>query len=596
VRHGAPGIRSTRALQVVWITLVGLAVARVVLAFVPSMYCWGLNLQRFLPPLEGWGLWALSTLALVPALARRLEPWAVRAGDGMAGTPALPYVLFAVTGLLVGVLPDQLHFVGDFLLRLGAAKNNIPVATLFPQAQPLDLLLHHALPEQLATAFASDALTAERVIGALEAAVFAVLAVAFVRALELRGAGAFAAGAVVLLGGTLGLFTGYGKSIREICILILAAAVFGLQVARSGRGLVALGLSTAAALTLHRSALALLVPFVVALVLGFRHYGREGGWRRAPAIVAVAIPLGTLALIGPHIAAVIRRADVLHVAPAGAPIPHIIAVALGGEHLRELANLLLLLSPVCVPGIVAVAVCGPRRWKQPEGLVLLSLAASFAVPLFFVHPQQGMFRDWDVFSPAAVGITMVAAWSLGRTLESATGRTGLGMALALAAFVPTTQWLLQNHELRPGLSRVRAFLEEPPARSDQDRTLAWDFLGTRMSWLDSLDAAADAYRHAATITPTPRMLYNWAHAEAARGNYQASRDVLLTLTARADTWPDAWAALALVSQQLGDTVRARASAQRALGLNPRDEMARDVIKAIETGVATRPRPARVYAP
>jgi len=473
--------------------------------------------------------------------------------------------------------------VGDFLLRLGAARNGTSVATIFPQAQPLDLFLHHAVPERLASLFDADALTAERVLGALEAAAFAMLAVAFVRTLGLRGAPAFMSATIVIVGGYLGLFTGYGKSIRELCLVTLAAGVFGLWVIRSGRGLVALGLTTAAGLALHRSALALLAPFAVALVLGVRHYGRDGRGPRGTVFVGVAIPLVTLALLGPHIAGVIRSVDARHVTPGGAGLGVAFGAALRVERLREVANLLLLLSPACVPALVAAVTGGARPGRVPEGLFLLTLAAAFAAPLFFVHPTQGEFRDWDVFAFAAVAITMVAAWALGRTLESSARPRGLAVALALAAFVPTAQWLLSNHELPTGLARVKSYLEEPPRRSDQDRTLAWDYLGTRMTWLDSLDAGADALARAATITPTPRLLYKWANAEAARGHYAASRDILLKLTAMAGTWPDAWAALAFVSEQLADTSAARAAAARALGLNPRDQMARDVMKAVGHG-------------
>jgi hypothetical protein len=47
-----------------------------------------------------------------------------------------------------------------------------------------------------------------------------------------RGAASVAASAVVLFGGYLGMFTGYGKAIAEVALLTAAVAVFGLRVIR----------------------------------------------------------------------------------------------------------------------------------------------------------------------------------------------------------------------------------------------------------------------------------------------------------------------------------------------------------------------------
>src|SRR5207247_9952690 len=120
----------------------------------------------------------------------------------------------------------------DFVMRMGAALGNIPTDFVFPQALPLDLLLHHDLP---AAIHAPDPTLVERVLGAAEAALAAMLSLAFTRALRLRGAGPSAAAAVAVLGGYLGLFTRYGKAAREIAVLPLAGAVVVLRFALVGK-------------------------------------------------------------------------------------------------------------------------------------------------------------------------------------------------------------------------------------------------------------------------------------------------------------------------------------------------------------------------
>src|SRR5262245_36723136 len=76
---------ASRAATALWVALAVLTLARLALPFTPSMWFWGLNLQRFLAPLPAWGLWGAAALALVPKAARALAPWLARIGDEAVG-------------------------------------------------------------------------------------------------------------------------------------------------------------------------------------------------------------------------------------------------------------------------------------------------------------------------------------------------------------------------------------------------------------------------------------------------------------------------------------------------------------------------------
>ena len=568
-----PGTRAAAALR---IALAALILARAVAPLEPGTAWWGLDHARYLPALPGWGLLLLAALALSPRVTRPIEPALRRLGDTIArGAPGVALVAVAAAAL-AWALPDRLYFVGDFQGRLGAAENSITATSVFPQAMPVDLLLHYDLPRFIHTGFNLDILTAERVLGALEAAALGALAVGLARALGLEGAAALAVMAATLFGGWLGLFTGYGKSLRELVVVVAAVATFGVMVARSGRAIVALGLAVASGLTLHRSALGLLPAGAVAMTIGLR---RHASLRRArfPIALGVGAPLLTLALMAGKIVAAMRATDAPHLA-LGSGVGPWLAAALAPDHLREVANVVLALAPLAVAGAAVAAFALPRR--DGSGVVLLALALPFAALLLLVHPRQGMFRDWDVFSPAAAALAILAALPLGRALSGGASRGGLAFAAALAALVPTVQWLWLEHDLPAGFARIRAYLAGPPVYSVPDRTLTWDYLGTRLKWLDSLDASAAAYAHAAALTPSPRLLFLWAQAEAVRKDYEQSRTILVRLAGEAADWGQAWGALAFVSQQLRDTTGARAAAARALALDPDDELARQVMRAL----------------
>jgi hypothetical protein len=593
-----PAAESTAlATRLLFFSLVILAACRGLVSLLDNMYIWSLNPPRFLPGVVGWIGWAIAALALLPAIGRRADPALARAGEACARGVLGPTVAAMLAALLVWMIPDRLHFVGDFIVRLGAARENISATTLFPQAMPLDLFLHHTLPQVMAGAMHVDPLDAERIVGAFEAAILALLAVAFARALELHGAAALVTVAATALGGWLALFTGYGKAFRELSVVVLAVAAFGVRLVRSGRGIVPLGLAVAVGLALHRSGVGLLPAYAVALALAFRRHGETLARRPFATGLGIAIPAVTLALATPKIFGVIRAADALHFAPAGGGWAQALAAAIAPAHLREIANSVLVMSPLAMPALVA-AFAKPRATRDGTSVVLLALAIPFLVAMILIHPRQGSFRDWDDFAPTAVAIGALAAAVIAhriagppaRPTSRPTHRNTLALAVTLAALVPTVQWMWLEHDLHAGLARVHAYLSEPPARAEADRTLAWDYLGTRLAWADSLDASADAYAHAAEITPTPRLLYTWAKAEAQREHYTESRAILERLTARADTWAGAWGALAFVSQQLRDTVAARMAAARALALDPNDPLARDVIHDLGNGPATPARP------
>jgi hypothetical protein len=580
-----PSVPAFPAEPIVRATLIALTLARAGTVFMHSMRAWGLNHQRFLPPLVGWGLWSLALIALIPGITSPLERWCARAGEAIARASPWPTLAFAAVAALLWFVPDQVRFVGDFIVRLGAAMNGIPTATLFPQALPLDLLVHYELPKLLA-AFSIPVLMTERVTGVVEAAAFAILCVAFARAAGLRGIAALIAAGVSFAGGYLGLFTGYGKAFRELCVVTAAVATFGVSFARSGRGLLPLGIAVATGMMLHRSELGLLVPFAAAVAIGWRHLG-AGAWRRGSVIAGLAIPIVALVGVLPLALRAIRATDLVHVAPNGASPAQLLATTLGLENLREIANLLLAIAPLSIPALAVALAGGARFFRLPEGRMLLGLLVPSVLVLFFIHPRQWDFRDWDVFSPALVAISMTGAWLVARSLEIAPTR-GLGVAVLMAAIVPTAQWLALNHDVAAGIARVRAYVSEPPERAPADRTLTWSYLGAQMAWLDSTNAAADAYGHAAAITPTPRLLYEWAKAEAERERYPTSRQALLQLTAKAETWPDAWAALAFVDQQMRDTTEARAAATRALRLDPNNSMALGVLRDLGIKVVRAP--------
>src|SRR5438552_12550558 len=172
---------SSRAPLVLWACLSALVILRLAFAFPAAMWGWGVNLLRFVEPIGGWALWLLAALALVPAVARRALPWTRRAGRALAPGGHGVWWLGAIVALALLLQPDRVHLVGDFLLRAGTTERALHPDKLYPQALPLDVLLHYELPRALADRARVPVEATARALGAIEGGALALTAASFAR-------------------------------------------------------------------------------------------------------------------------------------------------------------------------------------------------------------------------------------------------------------------------------------------------------------------------------------------------------------------------------------------------------------------------------
>jgi tetratricopeptide (TPR) repeat protein len=567
----APPEAGERAAKVLWAGLALCALARAALAFVPSMWAWSLNVARFVDPLTAWLPWALAALALVPVVARRAEPAAAWLGDALARAPVASTLACALAAaLLVWLHPDHARYVGDFLLRQGTVEEAMKPGALYPQALPLDVALHHTLPSRMLEHGLASPNDSARLLGALEAAALAALAAAFARALALRGAAALAVASAVFFTGALGLFTGYSKAFAEATLLAVAVGTFGLRAVREGRGLLALGLVVAAGVTLHRGALAVLPAAGLAWGLALARDGR--GLLRRPANAAgLAIPVVTLAVMLPRVIAIIVEVDPVHFASAsvmhqGGPL----AAAFAGTRPADLLNLVGLLAPLA-PLALAIAVAFGRDLPRGrEALFLATLALPFVAVMPFLHPVQGLFRDWDDFASTGGALAVLAAWFVAEALRAAPRRAWLGVAVVLGVAAPAVQWLTLHQDVERGLARARAFLDEPPRRDPAERAHMWDYLGVRNYHLERWQASAAAFREATTTAPSPRMLHQWAIASTMANDLRTAQVAYRRVLERDSSDYTAWLGLAAVSSRVQEFEESRRALRVMMRLRPDD--------------------------
>jgi tetratricopeptide (TPR) repeat protein len=566
-----------------------LAILRGCLAFVPTMHAWGLNLLRFTAPVPGWTLWGIAALALVAALAGRKWPGTrddARRDDGAAfGTTTYVVAAFAAAALVLA-LPDRTLFVGDTLLRQNTLEaHRESFAAIFPQALPLDRVLHDTGFRALRAALGAPPDLLARALGAIEAAMLAVLSLRLGAALGLGVAAARGAASVVFFTGALAVCTGYNKALSEMAVVTAAVGVFGVEATRRPRALLPMGIAAALGLLLHREALALMPAVVAAWILVLRRREDPVRWRDPGTIAAAAIPIAALVFLVPTVVRTIAGFDAVNFLSPEVQLEGGVArAAFSLAQLGDVANALMLVAPLAPLALLgfAVPMTGERR---AERLILIVLALPLVVFMPFYHPAHGFFRNWDAFVPTAVAVSLLAAWATGVTLDRASARAGAWLAVAVAAAAPALQGLFHEADVERGLARVEAFVAGPPVPAALDRATAWDFLGTRRLDQGQVAEAAAAFARAAEVAPSPRILREWAVAEATRGDREAARAIYRRLLDRKPDDVNGWLEYAMLSRQQGDDDEALRAAGRALALAPGSNRARALIEEIHASGA-----------
>jgi hypothetical protein len=422
----------------------------------------------------------------------------------------------------------------------------------------------------------------------------AALAVSFARTLELRGGAAVACAAVVFFGGYLGMFTGFSKAFAEMCVLMAVVGVSGVSAVRNGRGLFAAGLAVALGIALHRSSLGMLPALALIWALWLRRYGRDGGWRRRSVLIAALPPLISLAIMVPQIAPTVLHTDttVHFMPPEVAAQGGIFGAALAGTRPLDFTSLLVMLSPLAIAIPLLALAFVPAIRSQPgrgrELVVLATLALPFALIMVFIHPAQGLYRDWDDFAATGVALSLPAAWLVGEALSGTRRHGWVTAAVVLGVAVPAIQWLMIHADTASGLERVRAFVTEPPLRPEAQRGVTWDYLGIRNYRLERYPEAQDAFAHAAELAPSPRILQQWALTATLTNDLVTAQNAYHRLLVKQPDNDLGWLGLLAVAVRRRDFTDAELAAHQLLRLDPTNAEAQRALREMAQYRATHP--------
>ncbi len=557
--------------RLLWFALVVALLLRLIAPLLPGHGWWGVDLLRDSPQAGLLG-WLACALALVPALSAPLVARLPRAARDTRGwTLALAVLL----GLLAWNFPERAFLTGDTALRHGRFAVFEHPELLVPQALPADLLLHYTLPRWMQAHTPIDVEHAARLWGTLLAAASALTAWSLSRAAAKRGAAAFAAATAAAFTATLALCNGYAKSIVELNVVVLVAAGALLSLARGDRGIARLGLAVGIALVLHRSALALVPAWLAGLLMV--QLRDAGAWKRPASWLGVLAPLAALALTGARSLRTLTTFDASHhlsgTATSGGSW---LAATFSPLHLLDVLQVVLLTAPLAIPlGVLLIG--RPALWRRAELAVFAALVLPQLAMLLLVHPQQGLFRDWDVFVTAGVALSALAAWLVAEAIDSHEGAAWLALPVALMAAVPATQWLALQSDVPRALARAEAVLAGPPQRPYAEIAQGFDHIGMVRFNRDEFQQADEAFRRSIAAAPNPRLYVQWGMSATMQRRPEEAMQHYLDAVRLDPQLAAGWKGVAAAAAALDDLDRMRQAAAALRVLAPDDPTTQDAL-------------------
>jgi len=272
------------------LTALGLLLLRGLLCFDRTMWLWGLNTQRFLPPALGWALWSIWAAACHARIGAPLSEWLAKLGAALRERAVARVGFSLVAALLVFVLEDRTWFIGDFLIR--RQGGSITFSGSFLQAMPLEKFLFSRVPLQLSN-FVPAAMF-YRLIDAASAFALALAAIRIGRSIEGNTVFTALTAITITFGGHLLVATGLGKPAAISCAFVAAAASFVAPRRMSWSSLAKCGVAVALAIVFHRSGWLLLPCWIVALIQTARAQGLTRDARGVRHLAAALLPLAAM--------------------------------------------------------------------------------------------------------------------------------------------------------------------------------------------------------------------------------------------------------------------------------------------------------------
>ncbi len=440
-KEAALSMKKDQTANIVFILLALLFLLRFLGYAMPSARLWGVNHLIFLPP------WVTVVYAVAGAiiLAGYYSKSGGKIGESVTGRfnnlfledkrQTINRIIFAILcGVIFTVFAMPTHFLGDGYMQINnLGSSHFVIHKWSERGLTYIVSAVQSLLGEKSVANARLAFQTVSVISGMMAVSFMLLMARELGEDKNRRLLAFAglAGSGVML-----LFFGYAESYPLLWVGLTGILYYGLKYINSGRGLWRAVLFFVFGAFIHLY-MFVFVPALVGLALsgekGRRFYAKfKWPFWSVVAIVLIAGAVGLYMEIQNNLAI-----ENIFLRPfAGKPVDESYFV-FSVSHVLDLLNLSLVLSPLLIVIIYLVG----NGWKKvldaPAAAFLLLSAGAGVIFLLMIDPHLAMPRDWDLFAPSFIALTMLAITLVpSYRLKMFSGRTALVAFMSVWLVVP----------------------------------------------------------------------------------------------------------------------------------------------------------------
>ncbi len=432
--------------------------------FLPVDRWWGISPYTVFPPIPGWGTILLAGTTLLPPLNRR---WRRVLSSGWRRLPGKthPRRWFALAALASAPIfwllrIRHLQWGDAQILVIGLSQKDAPV--LYNWQAPFTVFLHQRLWQLLANPLWGWGVdTVYAAVSVLCGVAFVFLTLVWAHETGQSTAERTLLAGLVLTGGGMELFFGYVENYTIISLGVLAFLYFGWRTLKNETPLWVPAAVLSLTNAFHPSTMVLWGA--MAYLLWRKWRGGLPLWQLLQSALLPPLLVGSAVLslmeIGNHGLAAFLGDD----RPGGGDhiwfVPLTLAVPtewqryamFSAAHFADWGNEMLLTAPL---GIFALAGAVPvlwRKWRRLDapiraGMAFFALAAFGYLLLTWVwNADYGMRKDWDLFSPAAITVNMLAAVLWVNLLRGDDGAAGESALIVWAVGgLHTLAWVLSN--------------------------------------------------------------------------------------------------------------------------------------------------------
>jgi tetratricopeptide (TPR) repeat protein len=428
--------------------------------FLPVEFCWGYDSWGYI---SGWSAASFALLGLAACLIPLIAPavFDVLNADALSRNIVL-VVIPVVSFLPFWLLRQASFFLGDGYFYIRTIENGVRYRAL----EPLEMYLHavfYAAANHVTTVSGE---TAWALVSALAGVFYILTATLTARYLGKSPARKALLFLSLITIGSVQLYFGYIETYSIATLFVLVCFYLSFRSVENRRFAYGAVLGFGLAVSAHL-AMAAYIPAVIYLCL--HHIIKIPRWKKRLefsllVLGAFLLPLAATLLVfsaggftvSKFTAKFNAGGHLLPLWPGKFP-PKIAYSMFSYRHFMDMANEYILIAPALsfLPGL---AMLGRKRLglfvAGPITRFLLIAAVSIGLASFIFNLEIGVSRDWDIFSSAAVPITLLVMLFMFALFEDKARPAG--MVIIACCFLHTLPWILLNSRADVSLRRFES--------------------------------------------------------------------------------------------------------------------------------------------